>query len=134
MGLFGENLTFDQLSESEIFVGDIFSIGTAMLQATMPRIPCSSLMTRFQNKLALKEFAQMRRPGVYFRVLEEGDVQAGDQLKYIENPEVLKISMMDIWSYVMEKQMDASKANMWLEVGTHHNQISTKLKKYLELK
>jgi MOSC domain-containing protein YiiM len=131
-GIFGENLTLDQIDESKIFVGDIFQIGEVKLQATLPRIPCASLNLRFQNKNALKVFTKLRRPGVYFRVLQEGYVQAGDAFLPSGSPEQIKVSMMDIWECIMDKKIDKEKMKLWLQVPSMHADLTKWLQKRLE--
>lgn len=130
-GIFGENLTVDHLDESQICVGDIFQIGEVKLQATMPRIPCASLNFRFQNKDALKIFTKLRRPGVYFRVLHEGLVHAGDTITFISTPESIKVSIMDIWECVMDKKMDFEKIKQWLKVPSMRGNLAKLLQKRL---
>lgn len=131
-GMFGENLTMNKLDESQICVGDVFSVGTTLLQATMPRIPCLSLNFRFNHKSALKVFADVRRPGVYFRVLQEGHIAANDAISFKESAETLRVSVMDLWNFVMDKKMDVETAKNWLTIKTHHPQIIKKLKLFLE--
>lgn len=131
-GSFGENLSMDKLDESKICVGDHFSVGSALLQATGPRIPCNSLNFRFKNKNAMKAFAALRRPGVYFRVIQEGQLRAGDSLVFQESTETLRISMMDIWSFLMDKKMDLATAENWLTVRSHNPQVIKKLKLFTE--
>lgn len=79
-GTLGENLTMDKLDETEISVGDIFQVGSTVLQATYPRIPCVKLNFKLQNTNAQKAMFECGRSGVYFRVLTEGKIKPGDQL------------------------------------------------------
>ncbi len=85
-GLFGENLLFDSLSESEFRVGDVFRLGGTRVQATMPRIPCPIMATRLglPTDIAKHMLHQSQRPGVLFRVLERGNIAAGDELELLE--------------------------------------------------
>jgi ferredoxin-NADP reductase/MOSC domain-containing protein YiiM len=80
-GQFGENLTVSGLTEENVHVGDIFRIGTARLQVTQPRIPCYRLGIRMEEEADFpKRFLLSGRLGFYFRILEEGDLGAGDAL------------------------------------------------------
>ncbi len=80
-GQFGENLTIDGLTEEIVRVGDIFRIGTARLQVTQPRIPCYKLGIRMDEGPDFpKRFLLAGRLGFYFRVLEEGELGAGDPI------------------------------------------------------
>jgi MOSC domain-containing protein YiiM len=70
-----------------VHVGDVFRAGEAELEATQPRLPCYKLGLRFGDPQMLKTFADARRWGVYFRVVKEGSVAAGDSFERIhEDP------------------------------------------------
>ncbi len=78
-GQFGENLTVEGILEEGVRVGDTFRIGTALLQVTQPRIPCYKLAMRMgQGAEFPKRFQDSGRVGFYLRVLDEGEVGAGD--------------------------------------------------------
>jgi len=83
-GMFGENLTIEGLDESTLRVGDIYKIGTAVVQVSQPREPCYKLGIRFGTQDILKQFIDHKRPGTYVRILEEGKVKTGDTLELIE--------------------------------------------------
>ena len=82
-GTFGENLTIAGLESGPVNIGDRFRMGTALLEATAPRIPCSKLATKMGDPGFVKRFSEARRPGVYCRVIEPGTVQAGDEVELI---------------------------------------------------
>lgn len=82
-GNFGENLTTRGLTESVVQIGDQFRIGTAILQVTQPRMPCYKLGVRFGRADMVKRFWQSERPGIYFSVVEEGNLAAGDAIEKI---------------------------------------------------
>ncbi len=68
-------------------------MGEAVLQAVQPRLPCYKLGLRFEDDLMPKRFMQAKRWGIYFRVLEEGAVEAGDAIKFIDrDPQALSIA------------------------------------------
>lgn len=83
-GMFGENFTTLGLLEAEVNVGDRFRIGAAELMATEPRLPCYKLGIKFGRADIIKRFLQSRRTGVYFAVLKEGAVAAGDAIEVME--------------------------------------------------
>ena len=83
-GLFGENLTTEGLFETEVRVGDVYGLGTARLRAVQPRQPCYKLNVRFDNGGMAARFARLNRPGIYFRVVEPGTLQAGDALVLLD--------------------------------------------------
>jgi len=82
-GAFGENLTSAGLDEETIAVGDRLRIGNAVFEVTQPRIPCYKLALRFADESMVKRFLQSRRTGFYLRVIEEGELHAGDPVDHI---------------------------------------------------
>jgi MOSC domain-containing protein YiiM len=94
-GMFGENLTTEGIAENAVSIGDRFRVGSAVLQVTQPRMPCFKLGIRFGMPSMVKRFWQSGRSGIYFSVLEEGDVAAGDLVERIAaGPE--EISVADV--------------------------------------
>jgi MOSC domain-containing protein YiiM len=83
-GMFGENFTTAGLFESELRVGDRLRIGSAIVMATEPRMPCYKLALRFGRSDVVKRFLASGRTGVYFAVLQEGEVGADDRIESIE--------------------------------------------------
>lgn len=86
-GMFGENLTVQGLDEQQLFIGDTYKIGSAVVQITEPRQPCFKLGIRFGNQKILKEFIDHGYSGTYVRIKEEGQVQPGDRLRLIKKTE-----------------------------------------------
>jgi MOSC domain-containing protein YiiM len=83
-GMFGENFTTARLLESELNIGDKFRVGSAIVMATEPRMPCYKLGIRFGRSDVVKRFLASERTGFYFAVLQEGDVGVGDPVELIE--------------------------------------------------
>lgn len=83
-GTFGENFTISTLNEDNVFIGDVLQIGKAVLQVTMPRIPCFKLAHKMGDKTMIKQFLQSGRSGFYCRTLTEGSVSAGDDINIIK--------------------------------------------------
>jgi MOSC domain-containing protein YiiM len=79
-GMFGENLTTEGIDEREVQIGDRFRIGTAVLQVSQPRMPCSKLALKFGRSDMVKRFWLSGRSGVYFSIVEEGEMGAGDEI------------------------------------------------------
>ena len=87
-GMFGENLTTEGLREEDAYIGDQFRIGeTARVKVTQPRIPCYKLGIRFGRTDIIKRFLASGRSGIYFSVLEEGLINAGDTIARIHEDE-----------------------------------------------
>jgi MOSC domain-containing protein YiiM len=102
-GIFGENFTITGLSEEEVNIGDRFAIGTVKLMVTQPRLPCYKLGIRFGRPDMVKRFLASRRTGFYFRVLQEGEVGAGDTLELVSRDDN-NITVADITQlYTREK-------------------------------
>ncbi len=85
-GTFGDNLTIDGLPP-DMNVGDRLLIGSALLEATAPRIPCSTLAAAMGDSDFGLAFRRAEKPGVYFRVLNDGEVCPGDRVTLVENTE-----------------------------------------------
>jgi MOSC domain-containing protein YiiM len=83
-GAFGENLTTEGLTETEVRVGERLRMGSAILEVTQPRTPCLKLAMRFQRPSIVREFARSGRSGFYCAVIDEGDVAAGDPIAWAE--------------------------------------------------
>ena len=82
-GQFGENLTTLGLLEDEVHVGETLRIGSVLLQVTQPREPCFKLMTKMNDFTFAKPFLTSGRTGFYLRVLEGGELSAGDAIERV---------------------------------------------------
>lgn len=82
-GMFGENLTTEGLLEDQVNIGDVFQVGSSEVIATQPRMPCYKLGVKFGSMDIVKKFMDSKLPGIYFRVLKEGEVGAGDEIELI---------------------------------------------------
>lgn len=83
-GMFGENLTVSDLEETEIHVGDTYKVGEVIIEVTKPREPCMKLGLRFGTQKILKDFWNSSKSGIYFKVLQTGNVQEGDEFELIK--------------------------------------------------
>jgi ferredoxin-NADP reductase/MOSC domain-containing protein YiiM len=100
-GQFGENLTVEGLSDDEVCIGDRYRIGTAVFEVTQPRVTCYRVGIRMNDPRIPALLVSHRRPGFYFRVLEEGDVQAGDEIvKLASGPEPMTVAEVDALLYL----------------------------------
>jgi MOSC domain-containing protein YiiM len=87
-GVFGENITTAGLEVTGALVGEVWQLGTAVVQVTSPRIPCVTFAGWLDERRWVKRFADAGRPGAYLRVLREGVVGAGDGIEVISRPDV----------------------------------------------
>jgi ferredoxin-NADP reductase/MOSC domain-containing protein YiiM/ferredoxin len=95
-GQFGENFTVDGLRDDEVCIGDRYRIGTALFEVTQPRVTCHRVGIRMNDPRIPALLVSHRRPGFYFRVLEEGEVQAGDEIfKVASGPEEMTVAEVD---------------------------------------
>lgn len=104
-GMFGENLTIEGLDETKLYIGDIYKIGTALVQITQPREPCYKLGAKFGTQGILKQFIEHGRPGTYVSVLEEGNVSAGDSVTLV-SPYKNKLTTAEFFRLLFAKEKD----------------------------
>jgi len=94
-GSFGENFTTEGLDESSTFIGDVFAIGSAKVVVTQPRMPCYKLGVKFNRADMVKRFQASHKSGLYFSVLQEGEVGAGDNIELTQRGQN-EVSIADI--------------------------------------
>jgi ferredoxin-NADP reductase/MOSC domain-containing protein YiiM len=100
-GQFGENFTVDGLSDAEVCIGDRYRIGGALFEVTQPRVTCYRLGIRMNEPEMAALVVKHGRPGFYFRVLEEGEVKAGDEITLVASgPERMSVSEIDALLYL----------------------------------
>ncbi len=100
-GQFGENFTVEGLGDDEVCIGDRYRIGTAMFEVTQPRVTCYRVGLRMNDPRIPALLVSHHRPGFYFRVLEEGEVQAGDEIiKLASGPEQMPVAEADALLYL----------------------------------
>jgi len=80
-GAFGENLTTEGIDVSGAVLGERWRVGTTLLEVVQPRLPCFKLGLKMGDPGFLRRFAQASRPGAYLKIVEEGDLGAGDAIK-----------------------------------------------------
>ncbi len=100
-GQFGENFTVEGLSDDEVCIGDRYRIGTAVFEVSQPRVTCYRVGIRLDDPRIPALLVSKRRPGFYLRVLQEGDVQAGDEILQIgSGPERMTVADVDALLYL----------------------------------
>ena len=96
LGMFGENLTIDDLDETQLHQGDQFKVGNTIVEVTLQRNPCMKLGVRINDMKIVKQFWNTTMCGVYFKVLQTGFVKAGDIFEQIKScPE--KATIADLY-------------------------------------
>ena len=86
-GEFGENLTTEGIDVNGALVGERWEVGGAVLEVSEPRVPCWRLGVRMEDKLFPRRFTEAGRPGTYLRIVAEGELGAGDEIRVIERPD-----------------------------------------------
>jgi ferredoxin-NADP reductase/MOSC domain-containing protein YiiM len=100
-GELGENFTVDGLPDTEVCIGDRYRIGAALFEVTQPRVTCYRAGIRVSEPAMAALLVRHRRPGFYFRVLEEGEVQAGDAITRVAaGPEQMSVAEIDALLYL----------------------------------
>jgi ferredoxin-NADP reductase/MOSC domain-containing protein YiiM/ferredoxin len=100
-GQFGENFTVEGLSDDEVCIGDRYRIGDALFEVTQPRVTCYRVGIRMNEPRMAALLVAHHRPGFYFRVLQEGEVGAGDEIvKLADGPERITVAEIDALLYL----------------------------------
>jgi MOSC domain-containing protein YiiM len=122
-GLFGENITTAGIDISTALIGEIWQLGSAVVQITSPRIPCVTFQSWMDEPHWVRRFAAAGRPGAYLRVLAEGTVSAGDELTVLSRPEqavTIRESMMAYYGdrQLMHRLLEVEgRGYKWDEIG-----------------
>ena len=100
-GQFGENFTVEGLPDDEVCIGDRYRIGGALFEVTQPRVTCYRVGIRMNEPAMAALLVSHHRPGFYLRVLEEGEVGAGDEIKKVaDGPERMSVAEIDALLYL----------------------------------
>ena len=103
-GQFGENFTVEGLADDEVCVGDRYRIGSAVFEVTQPRVTCYRVGIRMDEPQMPALLVSHRRPGFYLRVLEEGVVEAGQEIvKIAGGPEAMTVAEIDALLYLPKR-------------------------------
>ena len=132
IGFFGENLSVDKLREEEFFLNDEFKVGTTLLKVTGPRYPCNRLNFSSGNKHTKDQFAEKAWPGVYFQVLEEGEIKKGDTL-VLKKRVQSEISVLDLFMALRSLERREPKNDLIIKIMKSQHVLPkyiNKLKKY----
>jgi MOSC domain-containing protein YiiM len=109
-GQFGENFTVEGVPEDEVHIGDVFRVGQALVQVTQPRVPCFKLGLKMDDPVFIKRFLASERSGFYVRVLEEGDVGAGDEITRVKvDPEQMSVRDIHHLLFFDKTNVEAAK-------------------------
>lgn len=107
-GEFGENLTTEGIEVNDALVGERWEIGTTVLEVSEPRIPCWRLGVRMNDKRFPRRFTEALRPGAYLRIVVEGDVGAGDEIRVAEKPDH-DLTIRDVFRIYIRDRREAER-------------------------
>lgn len=107
-GVLGENISTDGITEDDVHAGDIFALGGATIQITQPRMPCWKIDTRTGVKGLARALSEQGRAGWLYRVLEAGEICAGDRLERLERAGH-GITLAQLWQAFNTRQPDATQ-------------------------
>ena len=114
-GQFGENFTVEGMLEDEIRIGDVFRVGAARVEVTQPRMPCYKLGIRMGMERFPKLFMASGRSGFYLKVVEEGEVGAGDRFEPVgHKPEGITVRALWHLAYRERDNLEGAKAALRL--------------------
>jgi ferredoxin-NADP reductase/MOSC domain-containing protein YiiM len=100
-GQFGENFTVDGLSDADVCIGDRYRIGSAVFEITQPRVTCYRVGIRMNEPRMASLLVSHGRPGFYFRVIEEGEVESGAEIiKLASGPERMSVAQTNALLYL----------------------------------
>lgn len=125
-GMFGENLTIEGLDESQLRIGDVYSIGDALIQVSQPRQPCYKMGIKFNDPNIVPEFRDAPYPGVYVRVLKEGHVNNGDEF-HLTASDKNAHSVLEIYELLYQTNPDKNE----IQKAMKNEFLSDSAKKYL---
>jgi MOSC domain-containing protein YiiM len=86
-GTFGDNLTVSGLDLANSLIGDRWNVGSTVLEVAQPRLPCFKLGIRMGDATFVDRFEATQRFGAYLRIIEEGDIEGGDEIRVTTRPE-----------------------------------------------
>ena len=129
-GMFGENLTVLGMDESLMRIGDIYKIGTAVVQVSQPREPCYKLGIRFDNQDILGQYIAHGYSGTYVGILEEGEVKKEDKLILVEqskNP----LTVKQCFEVILARKKNPELVKLAVDNPSLPEYKRERLKKYL---
>lgn len=114
-GMFGENLTVSGMDEAEIMIGDIYKMGESVVQVSQPRQPCNKFAAKFRATELISQFIDFEHPGVYLRVIQQGYVSVGDDMKLdLRNERALSVRQIYQLLYSKKDVVDKKLAEVAL--------------------
>ena len=126
-GMFGENLTTENIDLNDCLIGEQWQFGSVILEVSEPRIPCRVFAGFWDIPTLIKEFTEARRPGTYLRIIQAGFAEAGDEIEIIFKPKH-SVSVRDLFE---AKSGDRSKIKEISEVEALSDKYQTWIRNLL---
>ena len=130
-GMLGENLTVKDLDERQLNIGDIYKLGNALVQITIPREPCFKFAHKFKTEDILQQFIDHGYSGTYVRVLEEGNVKTGDTFKLVA-PAKNSISIFQLFELLFAEHKNKDHINLILNNDAAPKRLKKRLKFFIK--
>lgn len=119
-GQFGENFTVEGMLDDGILIGDVFRIGEALVEVSQPRIPCYKLAIKMGIENFQNRFLKSGRIGFYFRVLEEGEVGAGDSFELVgRDPNAMSVRQVSDLLFFDTDDLEATRRALAMPALSH---------------
>jgi ferredoxin-NADP reductase/MOSC domain-containing protein YiiM len=115
-GQFGENFTIEGLPDNGVYIGDRYRIGSALFEVTQPRVTCYRVGIRMNEPRMAAFLTSSGRPGFYFRVLEEGEVGAGDEIEKVDEGKE-QMSVAEVNALLYSPQHPRDRLELALEIA-----------------
>ncbi len=130
-GMFGENITIDSMPEKDLIIGSVYTLGSAIVQITIPREPCYKLGIRFKDQEVIKAFVDHGHPGTYVRVLKEGTVKKGDAFLLQEKADH-ELNISDFYKMLYAREKNQNLLKQALRNDAIPEKTKNKLSRYLK--
>jgi len=130
-GMLGENLTIENLDEKKLYIGDVYKLGNALVQITIPREPCFKFAHKFGTEDVLQQFIEHGYSGTYVRVLEEGDVKTGDTFKLVK-PAENSLSIFQFFELLFAKNKDKDRINLVINNEALPERLKKRLRFFIQ--
>src|SRR5713101_5771244 len=112
-GQFGENLTTEGIEVNDALVGEHWEIGSTVLEVSEPRVPCWRLGVRMDDQMFPRRFTEALRPGAYLRIIVEGDVGAGDEIRVTFKP-AHDLTIRDFFVSTPATELELERLSLYL--------------------
>ncbi len=130
-GMFGENLSTTGWQDSDMYIGDHWQFGEAVLMPLQPRIPCFKVGLRFNDASVTPKFIEARKYGTYFQIIQEGEVKAGDTIQRIKRSEY-DLTVQDVVDAYVLKDKDQKKLQGLLDIPIFPDDLKTHFRRFLK--